>query len=176
MDGVPRLVPPSAGLHSRMLATLLFTDLVASTATLARLGDSAWREVLSAHYEAARAELERFRGREVETTGEVDSATERLSTLGLFTQVEDDTTCCYARQDKVWVHGPGHEPWEVYTVKEDSQEFGTNGPVESMADSGSDVCCGVNSCCTTDETPAQDGTTLVEAKTAAGCGCLETNA
>ena len=62
--------PPSAGVQSRMLTTLLFTDLVASTATLARLGDSAWREVLSVHYEAARAELERFRGREVETTGD----------------------------------------------------------------------------------------------------------
>lgn len=36
----------------------------------ARLGDSAWREVLSVHYEAARTELERFRGREVETTGD----------------------------------------------------------------------------------------------------------
>ena len=27
----------------------------------------------------------------------------------------------------MWVHGPGHEPWEVYTVKEDSQDFGTDG-------------------------------------------------
>ncbi|TCK26244.1 ArsI/CadI family heavy metal resistance metalloenzyme [Pseudonocardia endophytica] len=59
-------------------------------------------------------------GVEVGTTAEVDDATERLSALGLFTQVEDDTTCCYALQDKVWVHGPGQEPWEVYTVTADA--------------------------------------------------------
>ncbi len=61
-------------------------------------------------------------GVEVETTDEVNQAAGRLSGLGLFTQVEDDTTCCYALQDKVWVHGPGNEPWEVYTVKEDSPD------------------------------------------------------
>ncbi len=58
------------GIHSRVLATLLFTDLVDSTATAARLGDTRWRELLSTHYEAVRSELERFRGREVETTGD----------------------------------------------------------------------------------------------------------
>jgi catechol 2,3-dioxygenase-like lactoylglutathione lyase family enzyme len=61
-------------------------------------------------------------GVEVETTAEVDAATTRLSELGLLTQVESDTTCCYALQDKVWVHGPGAEPWEVYTVKADAPE------------------------------------------------------
>jgi catechol 2,3-dioxygenase-like lactoylglutathione lyase family enzyme len=82
-------------------------------------------------------------GVEVGTTGDVDAATERLAALGLFTQVEDDTTCCYARQDKVWVRGPGGEPWEVYTVKDDSQAFGSDGPVASMAAAaGDDVCCG----------------------------------
>jgi catechol 2,3-dioxygenase-like lactoylglutathione lyase family enzyme len=59
-------------------------------------------------------------GVEVETTDQVNEATSRLSQLGLFTQVENDTTCCYAVQDKVWVHGPGREPWEVYTVKADA--------------------------------------------------------
>jgi catechol 2,3-dioxygenase-like lactoylglutathione lyase family enzyme len=68
-------------------------------------------------------------GVEVETTAEVHDATGRLSQLGLFTLVEDDTTCCYARQDKVWVRGPGQEPWEVYTVKEDSAEYGHDGVV-----------------------------------------------
>ncbi len=114
-------------------------------------------------------------GVEVETTAEVTEATGRLSELGLFTQVEDDTTCCYAVQDKVWVHGPGAEPWEVYTVKDDSQTFGADGPITSMA-SIADTCCGVTACCTTDETPAEEGATLVEAKTAAGCGCVESSA
>jgi catechol 2,3-dioxygenase-like lactoylglutathione lyase family enzyme len=59
-------------------------------------------------------------GVEVETTAEVTEATARLSALGLRTAVENDTTCCYALQDKVWVHGPGAEPWEVYTVKADA--------------------------------------------------------
>jgi class 3 adenylate cyclase len=58
------------GVYSRVLATLLFTDLVDSTATAARLGDAAWRELLSRHFEATRSEIERFRGREVHTTGD----------------------------------------------------------------------------------------------------------
>ena len=58
------------GIHSRVLATLRFTDLVDSTEIAARLGDSRWRELLSTQFEAARAELERFGGREVKTTGD----------------------------------------------------------------------------------------------------------
>jgi class 3 adenylate cyclase len=58
------------GIHSRVLVTLLFTDLVDSTAIAARLGDSRWRELLSRHFETARLQLERFRGREVHTTGD----------------------------------------------------------------------------------------------------------
>jgi class 3 adenylate cyclase len=58
------------GIHSRVLMTLLFTDLVGSTAMAAELGDARWRELLSEHFEAARALLERSRGREVKTTGD----------------------------------------------------------------------------------------------------------
>jgi class 3 adenylate cyclase len=58
------------GIHSRVLATLLFTDLVGSTEMARELGDSRWRELLSRHFEAARSELERFGGREVNTTGD----------------------------------------------------------------------------------------------------------
>ncbi|GAA4536101.1 ArsI/CadI family heavy metal resistance metalloenzyme [Amycolatopsis samaneae] len=66
-------------------------------------------------------------GVEVESTEQVDTATRRLTGEGLETLMEDNTTCCYAVQDKVWVHGPGQEPWEVYTVKADSQIYGTDG-------------------------------------------------
>lgn len=59
-------------------------------------------------------------GVEVDTTDEVNAAAERLAYLGLHTDVQDDTICCYAVQDKVWVHGPGNEPWEVYVVKADA--------------------------------------------------------
>jgi catechol 2,3-dioxygenase-like lactoylglutathione lyase family enzyme len=60
-------------------------------------------------------------GVEVESIDQVGEAAERLTGEGLETLTEDDTTCCYAVQDKVWVHGPGREPWEVYTVKADSR-------------------------------------------------------
>src|SRR5919106_5603299 len=59
-----------AGAHGRALATLLFTDLVDSTAIANRVGDGAWRALLSDHFEAARSQLERFHGREVKTTGD----------------------------------------------------------------------------------------------------------
>jgi class 3 adenylate cyclase len=58
------------GIHSRVLATLLFSDLVDSTTMAAALGDMRWRALLSELYEASRAELERFGGREVDTTGD----------------------------------------------------------------------------------------------------------
>jgi class 3 adenylate cyclase len=58
------------GSASRVLATLLFTDLVDSTATAARLGDLRWRELLARHFQGVRAELERYGGREVKTTGD----------------------------------------------------------------------------------------------------------
>ena len=77
-------------------------------------------------------------GVEVATTEEVSAATARLSGLGLATLAENDTTCCYALQDKVWVHGPGDEPWEVYTVKADAPEA-----TSTRADGGSGACeCG----------------------------------
>jgi class 3 adenylate cyclase len=59
-----------AGTYNRALVTLLFTDLVDSTVTANRLGDVAWRDLLSNHYEATRAELERHHGHEVNTTGD----------------------------------------------------------------------------------------------------------
>ncbi|MCX4510700.1 VOC family protein [Streptomyces sp. NBC_01619] len=59
-------------------------------------------------------------GVEVDTTDAVHAATSRLAEAGLATTEENDTTCCYALQDKVWVHGPGQEPWEVYVVKADA--------------------------------------------------------
>jgi catechol 2,3-dioxygenase-like lactoylglutathione lyase family enzyme len=59
-------------------------------------------------------------GVEVETAGEVTAAATRLAAAGLATATEEDTACCYAVQDKVWVTGPGNEPWEVYVVKGDA--------------------------------------------------------
>ncbi len=54
----------------RVLATVLFTDLVGSTERAAELGDRRWRELLEAHHAAVRRDLERFGGREIDTAGD----------------------------------------------------------------------------------------------------------
>ena len=81
-------------------------------------------------------------GVEVEDTATVQRATGRLSGLGLVTQVENDTVCCHARQDKVWVHGPGDEPWEVYTVTDDSPGHGPDGGTVPAAGPAGGCCAG----------------------------------
>ncbi|MEU4115699.1 ArsI/CadI family heavy metal resistance metalloenzyme [Kitasatospora sp. NPDC028055] len=87
-------------------------------------------------------------GVEVGTTEEVSAATARLRDAGLATFEEIGTACCYALQDKVWVHGPGREPWEVYVVKADADTLG-----RSTDDSSTAACC-------TEPAPAD-----------AGCAC-----
>ncbi|MCP2340286.1 ArsI/CadI family heavy metal resistance metalloenzyme [Actinomadura rupiterrae] len=62
-------------------------------------------------------------GIEVETTDAVAAAARRLNDSGLPIFEENDTSCCYAVQDKVWVSGPGAEPWEVYVVKADADNL-----------------------------------------------------
>lgn len=57
-------------------------------------------------------------GVEVATTGEVSGAAERLAAEGLPVQARPGTVCCYARQDKVWVHDSDGLAWEYYTVLE----------------------------------------------------------
>lgn len=69
-SGLRAIAGSRTGFHGRVLGTLLFTDLVDSTGTAVKLGDTAWRDVLAGHYGAVRRELERFRGREVATTGD----------------------------------------------------------------------------------------------------------
>jgi class 3 adenylate cyclase len=54
----------------RVLATVLFTDIVGSTARAAEVGDSAWRDLLARHHTLVRGELARFRGEELDTTGD----------------------------------------------------------------------------------------------------------
>jgi class 3 adenylate cyclase len=56
--------------HDRVLATVLFTDIVGSTERAIALGDRAWRELIERHHELVRRELTRFRGREVDTAGD----------------------------------------------------------------------------------------------------------
>lgn len=77
-------------------------------------------------------------GVEVESSEAVNAATARLSEAGLATTEENDTTCCYALQDKVWVHGPGKEPWEVYVVKADAGSLSKQKGSTCCADAGDD--------------------------------------
>ncbi|AEM86817.1 ArsI/CadI family heavy metal resistance metalloenzyme [Streptomyces violaceusniger] len=93
-------------------------------------------------------------GVEVTSTDQVTAAAGRLKDAGLATFEENDTTCCYALQDKVWVHGPGKEPWEVYTVKADAGQMGKS----PALDTGSGGCCGGQ----VGDEPAGSGT---------DCGC-----
>ncbi|MFI0905199.1 ArsI/CadI family heavy metal resistance metalloenzyme [Streptomyces sioyaensis] len=93
-------------------------------------------------------------GVEVGSTDEVTAATARLKEAGLATFEENDTSCCYALQDKVWVHGPGNEPWEVYVVKADADRRGNS----AALDTGDGACC--------------TGRSVTEpAQAAAGCAC-----
>ncbi len=81
-------------------------------------------------------------GVEVASTEEVTAATTRLADAGLATRVEENTTCCYAVQDKVWVTGPGGEPWEVYTVTGDARpDLEGKTAVELSAVAGDGSCC-----------------------------------
>jgi pimeloyl-ACP methyl ester carboxylesterase len=72
VDEVEEFLTGSRPVHDadRVLATVLFTDIVGSTERAAGLGDRRWRDVLEQHHAIVRRELERFRGREVDTAGD----------------------------------------------------------------------------------------------------------
>lgn len=59
-----------AGTADRVLATVMFTDIVGSTEKMAELGDGRWRTTLEAHHALVRRELGRFRGHEIDTAGD----------------------------------------------------------------------------------------------------------
>jgi catechol 2,3-dioxygenase-like lactoylglutathione lyase family enzyme len=58
-------------------------------------------------------------GFQVPSAAHVEAAKERLRTAGLATFDEADTTCCYARQDKIWAHDPDGNAWEIYVLTDD---------------------------------------------------------
>ncbi|MEX5272036.1 ArsI/CadI family heavy metal resistance metalloenzyme [Kocuria sabuli] len=88
-------------------------------------------------------------GVEVESTEIVKAAAHRLTETGLDPRSEEETTCCYAVQDKVWVTGPGQEPWEVYTVIADARP-----DLEGQTDPEQSAVVGDGTCCTTETQPA----------------------
>jgi catechol 2,3-dioxygenase-like lactoylglutathione lyase family enzyme len=58
-------------------------------------------------------------GVEVETADQVATSAARLSEHGMTTDLRENTVCCHALQDKVWVNDPDGVPWEIYTVLAD---------------------------------------------------------
>jgi class 3 adenylate cyclase len=72
LDAIEEFVTGRLPAHDvdRVLATVLFTDVVGSTEQAAGMGDRRWSELLATHDGLTRAELERFRGREIQTTGD----------------------------------------------------------------------------------------------------------
>jgi catechol 2,3-dioxygenase-like lactoylglutathione lyase family enzyme len=58
-------------------------------------------------------------GFQVPSAADVAAARERLQAAGLATFDETDTTCCYARQDKLWAHDPDGNAWEIYVITDD---------------------------------------------------------
>jgi catechol 2,3-dioxygenase-like lactoylglutathione lyase family enzyme len=68
-------------------------------------------------------------GFQVATAAEVEAAKVRLQRAGLATFDESDTTCCYARQDKIWAHDPDGNAWEVYVITDDLLEVVEGDPV-----------------------------------------------
>ena len=77
-------------------------------------------------------------GIEVPSSEDVSAHQARLADDGLA-PVEENGTCCFAQQDKVWVDGPDG-PWEIYTVLADAEDFGAS---STHTDYSTDaLCCG----------------------------------
>src|SRR5207244_11007375 len=89
-------------------------------------------------------------GTPVESTADVLAAKERLVAAGLAAFDEMDTTCCYARQDKIWVRDPDGTPWEVFATHEDVDDHGTGGLAVAEAAAQAGTCgCGETGCACT---------------------------
>lgn len=64
-------------------------------------------------------------GIEVESVGEIATWKERLQSQGILERVEENTACCFARQDKLWFSDPDGNAWEIFTVHEQLPVDGT---------------------------------------------------
>ena len=79
-------------------------------------------------------------GVEVFEQSDVAAATERLKAAQLVDLVEDEETCCYATQNKVWAQDPQGMRWEFYQIIEDSETFGSAPNVDAPATTPTSCC------------------------------------
>jgi catechol 2,3-dioxygenase-like lactoylglutathione lyase family enzyme len=80
-------------------------------------------------------------GVEVFDDADVRAATDRLKAADLVDSVEDEETCCYATQNKVWALDPQGMRWEYYRIIEDADNFGSGGDFEAPAETTTRPCC-----------------------------------
>lgn len=92
-------------------------------------------------------------GVQVASTDDVSEARQRFEAAGLKTITEENTSCCYAVQDKVWIEDPDGNSWEVFVVKADSPlmrdepvNMGAPSVKDAPAAKGEGACC-APSCC-----------------------------
>ncbi len=82
-------------------------------------------------------------GIRLSSTAEVESARRRLEAIGAEMAQEDQVTCCWAVQDKIWLTDPDGHRWEIYTVTDEQTEIAEEvaccAPAEPASTS---ACCG----------------------------------
>jgi catechol 2,3-dioxygenase-like lactoylglutathione lyase family enzyme len=86
-------------------------------------------------------------GVQVASSADVEEAKQRFERVGLATFTEEDVSCCYAVQDKVWVEDPDGNAWEVFVVKADTDVMMDRGATpKGMADAEAAPCCAPGTC------------------------------
>lgn len=132
--GLRTFFAAKALLPERFLTTILFTDLVDSTAKAAELGDVSWADVLSHHEHNVREEIERARGREVKTTGD--------GVLAIFNGPATALRCAAAIRSASARQGlqirAGVHVGEVESSGEDIRGIAVNEAARVMATAGAD--------------------------------------
>ena len=79
-------------------------------------------------------------GVEVETTADVTAVIARVEALGMDQRIQENTSCCYAVQDKTWIQGPEND-WEFYTVLGDAPAMSCGTEATDAAAGTASTCC-----------------------------------
>lgn len=103
-------------------------------------------------------------GIQLKSTQAVKKIADRLAKAGLETRAEENVTCCYAVQNKVWATDPDGNKWEVYVVLDDNREQHHSTQTECCADKPG--CCEDKAACCT---PTTDSAKVVSQPSACAC-------